>query len=160
LIAIKFRVDFRQRCDLEKRRLEGDYHGIRSSKPPARSGPSRPRSLVPGNPPHGPMKQLLSPQERARLAVIASVVRFKKGDAIYRQGAPADAVYNIMTGVAKAYKTAADGPEHVVAFLFPEDRFGLAQEGVYENSTGAYDDDRVSHTDGGVAQQAAHRRQS
>jgi CRP/FNR family transcriptional regulator len=81
------------------------------------------------------MKQLLSPEERARLAVIASVVRFKKGDTIYRQGAPADAVYNIMTGVAKAYKTAADGPEHVVAFLFPEDLFGLAEEGVYENST-------------------------
>jgi CRP-like cAMP-binding protein len=34
--------------------------------------------------------QLLSDEERARLAVIASIMRFKKGAEIYREGEPAD----------------------------------------------------------------------
>jgi hypothetical protein len=36
-----------------------------------------------GNPSPGKMHQLLSDEERARLAVIASVVRFRKGAGIY-----------------------------------------------------------------------------
>jgi CRP/FNR family transcriptional regulator len=78
--------------------------------------------------------QLLSDEERSRLAVIASIVRFKKGAEIYRENDRADAVFNIISGVAKAYKCSPDGKEHIVAFLFPEDLFGLAQEGRYANS--------------------------
>jgi CRP/FNR family transcriptional regulator len=87
-----------------------------------------------GNPSAGKMHQLLSDEERARLAVIASVVRFKKGDEIYREGDRAGAVFNIISGVVKAYQQVPNGAEHIVAFLFPEDLFGLAQEGKYANS--------------------------
>jgi CRP-like cAMP-binding protein len=80
------------------------------------------------------MYQLLSDEERSRLAVIASIVRFKKGAEIYRESARADAVFNIISGVVKAYRRGPDGKEHIVAFLFPEDLFGLAQEGGYANS--------------------------
>jgi CRP/FNR family transcriptional regulator len=80
------------------------------------------------------MHQLLSDEERARLAVIASIVRFKKGAEIYREGERAEAVFNIISGVAKAYRQLPNGTEHIVAFLFPEDLFGLAQEGNYANS--------------------------
>jgi CRP-like cAMP-binding protein len=38
----------------------------------------------------GKVHQLLSDEERARLAVIASIMRFKKGAEIYREGEPAD----------------------------------------------------------------------
>jgi CRP-like cAMP-binding protein len=82
----------------------------------------------------GRMHQLLSDKERSRLAVIASIVRFKKGDEIYREDDPAEAVFNIINGVAKAYRYGPDGKEHITAFLFPEDLFGLAQEGRYANS--------------------------
>src|SRR5664279_6622082 len=82
----------------------------------------------------GKMRQLLSEEERARLAVLASIVRFKKGEEIYREGQRADAVFNIITGVVKAYKTASDGSEHIAAFLFPDDMFGLCEEGRYTNS--------------------------
>jgi CRP-like cAMP-binding protein len=82
----------------------------------------------------GRMHQLLSDEERSRLAVIASIVRFKKGAEIYREGSHAEAVFNIISGVAKAYRCGPDGKEHIAAFLFPEDLFGLAQEGRYANS--------------------------
>ena len=39
-------------------------------------------------------------------------------------------------GQWSAYKT-ADGSEHIVAFLLPDDLFGLAAEGLYANSTKA-----------------------
>jgi hypothetical protein len=50
---------------------------------------------LPGNPGHHRTHQLLSDGERARMAVISSVVRFKKGAKIYREGGDADAVFNI-----------------------------------------------------------------
>src|SRR5450631_3377004 len=85
----------------------------------------------------GKMRQLLSGEERARLAVLASIVRLNKGEEIYREGQRADAVFNIITGVVKAYKTALDGSEHITAFLFPDDLFGLSEEGRCINSTKA-----------------------
>lgn len=86
------------------------------------------------NPSPGKMHQLLSEEERARLAVIASVVRFRKGAGIYDEGDRADAVFNIISGVAKACQRDASSAEHIAAFLFPDDLFGLAQEGRYVNS--------------------------
>jgi CRP-like cAMP-binding protein len=92
---------------------------------------------LPGNPGHGRTHQLFSDGERARLAVISSVVRFKKGAEIYREGDGADAVFNIISGVVKAYTQGPGKDELVGAFLFSEDLFGLAQEGRYVNSTKA-----------------------
>ena len=95
------------------------------------------RALDPWAPSAGRMHQLLSDEERARLAVMSSVVRFKKGEIIYREGDPAAAVFNINTGVVTAYKEARDGSEHIVAFLLADDLFGLSEEGRYANSTKA-----------------------
>jgi CRP-like cAMP-binding protein len=71
------------------------------------------------------------------LAVIASVVRFRKGEVIYREGDHADAVFNIIRGVVASWKPSPDGREHIVAFLFPDDLFGLSVEGTYANSAKA-----------------------
>jgi CRP/FNR family transcriptional regulator len=81
--------------------------------------------------------QLLTEDERSRLGAIGSVVRFDKGTQIYQQGANASAAFNIISGVVKAYRTAADGSEHILAFLFPDDLFGLAEAARYTNSTRA-----------------------
>jgi CRP/FNR family transcriptional regulator len=83
------------------------------------------------------MHHLLTDDERAQLAVMASIVRFKKGEVIYRQNAPADVVFNIISGVVSAHQRSPDGKEHMVAFLLPDDVFGLAAEGRYTNSTTA-----------------------
>jgi CRP/FNR family transcriptional regulator len=83
------------------------------------------------------MRQLLSDEERARMATIASIVRFKKGAEIYRQGHRANVILNIISGVVKAYKTDRDGSEHISAFLFSDDLLGLSEEGRYANSATA-----------------------
>jgi CRP/FNR family transcriptional regulator len=83
------------------------------------------------------MHQLLDEEERARLAGIASIVRFEKRAEIYHEGDPADAVFNIINGVVKAYMRGPHGTEHISAFWFPEDLFGLAQEGRYVSSVKA-----------------------
>ena len=77
---------------------------------------------------------LLTDEERTRLADISSVVRFDKGVEIYREGDCADAIFNIIGGVVKTYKNLDDQTQHIVAFLFPEDLVGLAEEGKYVNS--------------------------
>ena len=84
------------------------------------------RATNPGHP--------LTEEESALLAVISTVVRFKKGEIIYREGDRADAIFNIITGVVKKVRPLAEGGEHIVAFLFPRDLVGLAQEGIYVNS--------------------------
>jgi CRP/FNR family transcriptional regulator len=85
----------------------------------------------------GSRVHLFTAEERARLAAISSVVRFKKGGSIYREGDRADAVFIIVGGVVKSYKTSPDGAQHILAFLFSEDLLGLAEEGRYVNSAEA-----------------------
>jgi CRP-like cAMP-binding protein len=86
---------------------------------------------------NGSRVHLLTDEERAQLAVISSVVRFKKGACIYQEGDRADAVFNIVSGVVKTYKILPDGTQHILAFLFADDLFGLAEEGRYVNSAEA-----------------------
>ena len=95
------------------------------------------RALDPWISSGGRTHHLLTDEERARLTVMASIVRFKKGEVIYRQNDPAEAVFNIISGVVSANQEAPDGNEHMVAFLLPDDLFGLASEGRYTNSTTA-----------------------
>lgn len=89
------------------------------------------------NPSGGRLHQLLSDEERAELATIASIVRFKKGEKIYLGGKSAHAIFNIISGVVATYKTGADGSDHINAFLYPQDLIGLSEEGRYENSAKA-----------------------
>jgi CRP-like cAMP-binding protein len=96
-----------------------------------------PDPWAPGKSSQGKMPQLLSDEKRARLAVIASIVRFKKGDEISREGEPAHAVFNIISGVVKAYTHGPGKNELIGSFLFHEDLFGLAEEGSYASSTRA-----------------------
>jgi CRP/FNR family transcriptional regulator len=86
---------------------------------------------------NGGARQLLSDDERARLAVIASVVRFAKGESIYSAGEPVDAIYNIISGVVKAFSSDGGGSEHIHAFLFADDLLGLSDDGHYVNSAEA-----------------------
>jgi len=94
----------------------------------------------PWAPSAGRMRQLLTDDERARLAVMSSIARFKKGETIYREGDPAKAVFNINTGVVEAYNVAHDGREHITAFLFVDDLCGLSSEGKYTSSAKAITD--------------------
>jgi CRP-like cAMP-binding protein len=83
------------------------------------------------------MRQWLTADERARLAVMASVVQFKKGEVVYREGDRSGAIFSIISGVVSSYKKVPGGGEHIVAFLLSDDLFGLCEEGRYINSTKA-----------------------
>lgn len=89
----------------------------------------------------GPLRERpgrpLTNEERAQLAVISSIVRFGKGTVLYREGEPASAVFNLVAGVARAYRERPDGSQYIVGFLFPDDLFGLAEQGAYVNSAAA-----------------------
>jgi CRP/FNR family transcriptional regulator len=85
----------------------------------------------------GKISYLLSESERIVLTQIASRVRLSRGALIYRQGEPAQFVYNISSGVVRTSRTTADGVRSVVAFLFADDLFGLAEEGLYVNTAEA-----------------------
>jgi CRP-like cAMP-binding protein len=91
---------------------------------------------TPGNAERHTRHQLLSDDERARLAKVAQIVRFKKGEQIYEEGDVSNAAFNIMSGVVVAYRALGKG-EHVTAFLYPGDLFGLSEEGQYINATRA-----------------------
>jgi len=90
--------------------------------------------LVLGNP---SIHQPLSNDERARLATIAAIVRFKKGERIFSEGEPRKMIFNIISGVVKAYNTSQTGGERITAFLYPEDMLGLSEGGKYTNSATA-----------------------
>jgi CRP-like cAMP-binding protein len=123
---------------VDERPLGGDLGGkMMGQKRSDRDGPSI-LSIDPwvaGNATKGRTHQLLSDEERAQLATIASVVRFRKGEEIYGNGEQAIAIFNIISGVVKIYS--GDDPSHIATFLFPGDLFGLSEEGIYINSAKA-----------------------
>lgn len=80
--------------------------------------------------------QLLSDDERALLAKISSIVRFDKGEVIYREGDAAEAAFNIISGVVTTYRVQRE-EEHVTAFVYQGDLFGLSEEGRYSNAARA-----------------------
>jgi CRP/FNR family transcriptional regulator, anaerobic regulatory protein len=107
----------------------------RNSNNPPGGGPLivAPRLWSPGGNPGYP----LSDEERALLALIATVVRFKKGEMIYEQGDDAVAIFNIITGVVKSFRPLPNQKQHIIGFLFANDVIGLAQDGQYVNSAEA-----------------------
>src|SRR5689334_24067537 len=71
------------------------------------------------------------------LALIATVSRYKKGELICQEGARADHIFNIISGVVKSSRSQPNRKQQVMGFLFPHDLFGLAELGKYVNSASA-----------------------
>jgi CRP/FNR family transcriptional regulator len=82
-------------------------------------------------------RTLLDKDDRAMLAIIATVSRYKKGELICQEGARADYTFNIIAGVVKSYRSQPNRKQQVLSFLFPHDLFGLAEQGRYVNSAAA-----------------------
>ena len=62
---------------------------------PPKGGPSIAAPALWGGPTNGKTGQLLTDEKRAQIAVISSVVRFRRGEKIYGEGDRADAIFNI-----------------------------------------------------------------
>lgn len=82
-------------------------------------------------------RQLLSADERRRLASLASIQRYEAGAYLFHQDDPATAVYNIISGVAKSVTLLEDGRHAVLAFFFHHDLVGMFEGSRYAQSTQA-----------------------
>lgn len=82
-------------------------------------------------------RQLLSADERRRLASLASIQRVEAGAYLFHQDDPATAVYNISSGVAKSVALLEDGRRAVLAFFFSHDWAGLFAGSRYTHSAQA-----------------------
>jgi CRP-like cAMP-binding protein len=102
-----------------------------------KNGNSQPRRHARIGPSNGEWLQLLAKEGQLALKSIASVVRFKRGEHIYRKGQQADAILFITNGVVKTYTNPANGREHIFAFLFANDLLGSFENERYINSARA-----------------------
>lgn len=80
-------------------------------------------------------------QEELRLLSSGAGFRFlDKGEAVFRQGGQADALFILADGAVKFSRTSNAGKEHILRFLYPGDAFGqfaLLQEKQYYASAEA-----------------------
>lgn len=79
----------------------------------------------------GEAHQLLSAAERDELAQIASIRHVDAGARLFDTGAPARAIFNIISGVAKVSEILADGSQATVAFFFAQDLLGMFEHDRY-----------------------------
>lgn len=72
------------------------------------------------------------------MAGIAEVIEYKTvGSEIFAAGDAANFLYLVATGVVEGARTLASGDKHIVAFYWPGDLMGLAEDGLYLNSAKA-----------------------
>jgi CRP-like cAMP-binding protein len=81
--------------------------------------------------------RLLSERQQLRLSNIATRIRLPARKMVYREGACADCIFIVASGVLKSYRDLPSGKRRIMAFLFAEDAFGLAEGGYYMNSVQA-----------------------
>lgn len=77
---------------------------------------------------------LLTEHQRKLLRLIATDLHLPRRSLVYEEGAPADFVYIVGEGTAKAYRDFASGKRRIVNFLAARDLFGLAENGRYLNT--------------------------
>jgi CRP/FNR family transcriptional regulator, nitrogen fixation regulation protein len=65
------------------------------------------------------------PKENGPLDRMGRVVPFNRGSELYSQLEPANYLYQLISGVAQAYRLTADGHRQIVAFYLPGDLFGF-----------------------------------
>lgn len=73
----------------------------------------------------------LSPDDRQRLASVASRREFEKGAMLFSEGDPSDYLYTVVSGRVKVFKTTARGTDVILEFFGPGDPVGAVA--VYES---------------------------
>jgi len=73
----------------------------------------------------------LSPDDRQRLAAVAHMREFEKGDTLFNEGDASDDLYTVVTGRVKVFKTTARGTDVILEIFGPGDPVGAVA--VYES---------------------------
>lgn len=79
----------------------------------------------------GQAHQLLSAEEQRELALIASIKHLEPGETLFEAGTRAQAIFNLISGVAKVCEGLADGSQATVAFFFAHDLMGMFENDRY-----------------------------
>lgn len=74
---------------------------------------------------------VLSPVEIDRIRATLKTVDVEANTTLFREGDPADHLFNVTSGVVKIYKLLPDGRRQITGFLFPGDFLGLAYDTNY-----------------------------
>ena len=72
----------------------------------------------------------LKPDDRQRLAAVATVRAFEKGGTLFSEGDGSDLMYTVLTGRVKVFKTTARGTDVILELFGPGDPVGAVA--VYE----------------------------
>jgi CRP-like cAMP-binding protein len=80
---------------------------------------------------HAGEEPLLTERQRLKLASISTRIRVLPRMVLYREDTAATCVFINAEGVVKAFKDLPSGRRWVTAFLYPDDVFGLAENGLY-----------------------------
>jgi CRP/FNR family transcriptional regulator len=80
------------------------------------------------------MVQILTEKQQTELASIATEVHFRPRATVYSADSSAHSAFIVKEGIVKAFRDFASGRQRVLAFLFPGDVFGLAENGRYVNA--------------------------
>jgi len=81
--------------------------------------------------------KLLTARQRQDLTAISTRISVAARGIVYREDAVSNAVYICREGAFKAFRELPSGKRRVTAFLYPDDLFGLAQNGRYVNTVQA-----------------------
>jgi CRP/FNR family transcriptional regulator len=73
----------------------------------------------------------LSPEDRQRLAGVASTRDFEKGEYLFREGDASEILYTLISGRVKVFKTTARGTDLILEIFGPGDPVGAVA--VYES---------------------------
>src|SRR4029453_12830315 len=71
-----------------------------------------------------PIFSRLSPEDRRKIAEVATVKQFSRGDVIFEQDTPSDALYAIASGRVKIYKMMPSGKDVILEVFGPGDPLG------------------------------------
>src|SRR5262245_65177022 len=72
----------------------------------------------------------LTQEDRQRLAAVANLREYGKGDLLFNEGDAADQLYTVVTGRVKVFKMAARGTDVILEIFGPGDPVGAVA--VYE----------------------------
>ncbi len=73
----------------------------------------------------------LTPEDRRRLAAVATVKTFEKGAFVFNEGDPSDMMYTVVTGRVKVFKVTPRGTDVILEIFGPGDPVGAVA--VYES---------------------------
>jgi CRP-like cAMP-binding protein len=79
---------------------------------------------------------LLTVKQRRQLAALATRQRLPPRTVVFHEGDALSWVFIDGDGVLKSFRELPSGKRRIVAFLFPDDVFGLAENGRYVNTVG------------------------